>query len=274
MPSPPSQESTSRTPRPTEEEPTRRKRYSLIVELLDDDGFEVLERQREEADRPRTLNRGTSTSRHRHNESSNINRQSRRMSTPPNVAEVGPRDHNVHALERLRRAGARSRASHTSEHTDEVYETATELRSSSHIQRQRSSTHSSSTQTHIRGYGPRSIFTSPYNLFRPNHHHRRDLDAMEAAYRDGLRLGQRLANLHDFNNPYRIHPPRPVPESPVRIVDRNEQSDTNSWRRRRENPEQRGWRCLFPPWLFGNARGPPTRVELSSSSSRSRGHRG
>ncbi|KAI1472714.1 uncharacterized protein F4812DRAFT_464754 [Daldinia caldariorum] len=314
----PPREPSSRTPRPTDEDSPRRKRYSLIVEILDDDGFAVLGRQQQQQrdgiDRPpsRRLSRGTSTSRHRHHEGSlhqqhipDATRQSRRMSTPSNAANIGSRDH---VSERSRHAGTttRSRTAHASEHggedDEEVYETAAEANhnrqhavSSGQQQQQqqqqarqeddddddtelhspprppaqrrrRSSTHTSSTQTRIRGYGPRSVFTSPYNLFRPRHADPNDLDAMEAAYRDGLRLGQRLAGLPDplLHAAHRVYHPRAAAAAAAAVADNG--------RQRREDPEQRGWRCLLPPWPFRHARrGPPAGEEVARSSSRARG---
>ncbi|KAI1798809.1 hypothetical protein F4811DRAFT_547057 [Daldinia bambusicola] len=294
--SPPPREPNSRTPRPPDEDPPRRKRYSLIVEILDDDSFEVLERhqqqRREGADRPRSrrLSRATSTSRHRHSGGSSrqqhnpdASTHSRRTSTPPNVADAGSRDR---ASERSHHTGtgSRSRTSRASSHghEEDVYETAAEANphqnaispgqqqqprqaaeeaalpspspSPAH-QRQRSPTHTSSTQTRIRGYGPHSVFTSPYNLFRPRHPDQSDLDAMEAAYRDGFRLGRRFAGLYD----HRLYPRRPIGGSPARILEDREWFGADDRRRqRREDYEQRGWRCFLPPWLFGRARrGPP-----------------
>ncbi|KAI1648919.1 uncharacterized protein F4817DRAFT_364009 [Daldinia loculata] len=289
MPSSSLRESSSRSPRPAEEEP-RRKRYSLLVEILDDDGFAVLERNRE-AERPRRSSRGTSTTRHRPNGGSDhysdTNRQSRRGSVSSNVVEVGTRGHHDHPSERLRHSGTRSRTSRVSELSDEVYDTApegnpasssgrqiqedTEPPSSSHNQRRRRSIHSG-TQTNIRGYGPHSAFTSPHNLYRPPNPNQGDLHVMEIAYRDGFHLGQHLANLRDPNT-YRVTPPRPISVSSTRSHDRN-LPDAN--RRPRQHPEpqqQRGWRRLFPPWQFLNARAPPTESVVSRSGGQNQGHR-
>ncbi|KAF3055060.1 hypothetical protein GL218_07661 [Daldinia childiae] len=286
MPSSSRRESSSRSPRPAEEEP-RRKRYSLLVEIIDDDGFAVFERNRE-ADRPRRSSRGTSTTRHRpaggSEHHSDTNRQSRRVSVSSNVGEVGPRDNHDNPPERSRHAGTRSRTSRASERGDEVYDTApegnpastpgrqtqedAERPSSSHNERRRRSIHNG-TQTSIRGYGPHSAFTSPYNLFRPPNPNQGDLDIMEIAYRDGMLLGQRLANLRDPNT-NRGTPPRPIS---VSSTHRN-QPDAN--RRPREHPEpqqQRGWRCLFPSWLFLNARAPPAEPVASRRNSQDQGHR-
>ncbi|KAI1656447.1 hypothetical protein F4813DRAFT_397608 [Daldinia decipiens] len=289
MPSSSLRESSSRSPRPAEEEP-RRKRYSLLVEILDDDGFAVFERNRD-VDRPRRSSRGTSTTRRRPNGGSehysDTNRQSRRVSVPSNVGGVGTRDHHDRPSERSRHLGTRSRTSRVSEPNDEVYDTApegnppsspgqqmqedTEPPPSSHHQRRRRSIHSG-TQTSIGGYGPRSAFTSPHNLYRPPHPNQGDLDVMEIAYRDGFHLGQHLANLRDPNT-YRGTPPRPISVSSTRNHDRN-QPDAN--RRPREHPEQqqqRGWRCLFPPWQFLNMWAPTESVVSSSSSQNQRRRR-
>ncbi|KAI0844621.1 hypothetical protein F5Y00DRAFT_195726 [Daldinia vernicosa] len=265
MPSSSPRESSPRSPRPAEEEP-RRKRYSLLVEVIDDDGFAVFERNRE-ADRPRRSSRGTSTPRSRPNggseHHSDTNRQSRRVSLHSNIGEVGARDHHDRPSERSRRSGTGSRTGRASEPSDEVYDTAsegnpplfpgrqiqedTERPPSSHNQRRRRSIHSGA-QTDIRGYGPHSAFTSPHNLYRPPHPNQGDLDVMEIAYRDGILLGQHLANLRDDPNTRRATLPRPISVPSTRGYDHN-QPDAN--RRPRENPQpqqRRGWRWLFPGW--------------------------
>ncbi|KAI0104482.1 hypothetical protein F4814DRAFT_430889 [Daldinia grandis] len=265
MPSSSIRESSPRSPRPAGEEP-RRKRYSLLVEVLDDDGFAVFERNRD-ADRPRRPSRGTSTPRSRPNgdpdHHADANRQSRRLSAPANAVAVGPREHHDHPSERPRRhSGTRSRSGRARDPSDEVYDTAPEGNpapspgrqtqedaeppASSHNQRRRRSIHNG-TQTNIRGYGPHSAFTSPHNLYRPPHPNSGDLDVMELAYRDGILLGQHLANLR-VPNTHRVAPPRLI-SGPLTGINNRNHLDANRRPRGHPEPQQRrGWRRFFPPW--------------------------
>ncbi|KAI2633097.1 hypothetical protein GGS26DRAFT_66878 [Hypomontagnella submonticulosa] len=253
-----------------------RKRYSLQIEVLDDEENEREQGRRTDDMRGRSSQPSPATQSHhpiRRESAQEGGRRPRGGSVSSTAAVVGSTNPSSTLLhlplsEPPRVCGTRSRGSGHSSYLDEEYVTADEGQLPQDIQRPASS------GGRIRNIGNRRS----WSIRRASIHQEYVNGLMDVAYSNGFFHGQELAatrlSLRHSTNVYpNAPPPRPPPPpAPPSSASSGRDRGRDQPRQHSPPPQSRHW-CNIRSWLFGWNSSPPPQPPRSRASSRSSRHR-